>query len=113
MSGDAPVFFRDGKGAAFLADIRNLRHKFTISQEPMSPSREFVLKLVPKEQSLDLDHVLLMVTPEYEIAEVATINTYGDETRIEFTQLNFDSAPTDDLFEFSVPAGVDVVKLVD
>ena len=45
MTGKAPTFFRDGKGASFLSDIRLIRQKFDISleQDPEQGAKRSVL----------------------------------------------------------------------
>jgi outer membrane lipoprotein-sorting protein len=49
MTGNAPVFFRDGKGASFLSDIRLVRQKFTITLHPPEGEYLYELRLVPRE----------------------------------------------------------------
>jgi outer membrane lipoprotein carrier protein len=112
MTGAAPVFFRDGKGASFLSDIKLIRQKFKISLLNAEGDLFYELKLVPVEKTMDVADIRLSVSKiTFTIIRVITQNLYGDETRIEFMNsefnLNLDAA----LFSFEIPEGVDVLKL--
>ena len=57
MTGKAPTFFRNGKGASFLSDISVIRQKFDISLEQGPPEERDLfhhLKLIPLEKTLDI-----------------------------------------------------------
>ena len=115
MTGKAPTFFRDGKGASFLSDIRLIRQKFDISLEP-GPSEEkdlfYHLILKPLEKTLDISEIRLMVSRQtYNVLQVMTLNFYGDETRIDLINFAFGVDMDDSLFSFTIPEGVDVVQI--
>jgi outer membrane lipoprotein carrier protein len=112
MIGSAPVFFRDGKGASFLSDIRLVRQKFTITLH--SPQGEYLyeLRMVPREKTLNISQVSLYVVPHtFTISRIVTQDDYGDDTRIDIvnTQFNVELDPA--LFKFDIPKGADVQKL--
>ena len=112
MTGNAPVFFRDGKGASFLSDIRLVRQKFTIT--PHQPEGEYLyeLRLVPREKTLNISQIRLYVVPRaFTIARIVTLDDYGDDTRIDIVnpQFNVDLDPA--LFKFDIPKGADVQKI--
>jgi len=110
----APVFFRDGKGASFLSDIKLIRQKFEITLEKSTEDFFYELNLVPIEKTLDVSKVHLSVTRNtFTIVRVITYNSYGDENRIEQVNLQFDVPLDDALFSFAIPKGADVVKIDD
>ena len=112
MVGKAPVFFGEGKGAGFLSDIGQVRNSFSISRiEPGKPNA-WSLKLIPNEKRPDLSEVHLTIDdPSYEISEVTTYNSYGDKTRIVFSNSAFGGALSPEIFDFKVPPGADIVQI--
>jgi len=112
MTGNAPVFFRDGKGASFLSDIRLVRQKFTITPHPAEGENLYELRLVPREKTLNISQIRLYVVPRaFTIARIVTLDDYGDDTRIDIVnpQFNVDLDPA--LFKFDIPKGADVQKI--
>jgi len=112
MLGAAPSYFGGGKGASFLTDISEMRATFDITLETPEVPDRYKLKLVPKQKSVDVTHVFVWVaTRTWEVSEVATYNTYGDETRMEFSHIEFIDDLPDPLFMFTIPDGTNVVQL--
>ena len=115
MTGKAPTFFRDGKGASFLSDVRLIRQKFDISLEPGQPAESDLfhhLKLIPREKTLDISEIRLMVSKQtFNVLQVMTLNFYGDETRIDLINFAFGVDMDDSLFSFTIPQGVDVLQI--
>ena len=115
MTGKAPTFFRDGKGASFLSDIRLIRQKFDISLEPGQPAESDLfhhLKLIPREKTLDISEIRLMVSKQtFNVLQVMTLNFYGDETRIDLINFAFGVDMDDSMFSFTIPQGVDVLQI--
>ena len=112
MTGAAPVFFRDGKGASFLSDINLIRQKFKISLLSSEGDLFYELKLVPVEKTMDVADIRISVSKiRFAIMRVITQNFYGDETRIEFMNSEFDLNLDDALFSFKIPEGVDILQL--
>ncbi len=112
MLGVAPSYFGGGKGASFLTDIREMRATFDITLAPSDMPDRYKLKLVPKQKTVDVTHVYVWVaTQTWEVREVATYNTYGDETRMEFSHIEFIDDLPDPLFMFTIPDGTDVIQL--
>ena len=114
MVGKAPSFFKDGKGAGFLSDMKLLREKFEISRakKKMGGEENYHLKLIPKDENIDLKEIYLSVDPRtYIIETIVTYNIYDDETQIRLTDYDFDVIPDDQAFRFIIPDGVDVLKL--
>jgi len=112
MTGAAPKFFRDGKGASFLSDIKLLREKFDIVLLEEEKSLFHELKLTPREKNMDVASIRLSVSISTStVMRVATYNSYGDETRIDLLNSEFGKPLNDDLFSFEIPQGVDVLKI--
>ena len=112
MVGKAPAFFGKGKGAGFLSNIKIIREGFQISQEPEQDPTLYRLKLVPNKSSVDLMEMKLDIAKKsFDLIRIITINVYGDETRIELKNYNFAKVPPEDLFQFSIPEGADVVQM--
>jgi outer membrane lipoprotein carrier protein len=112
MTGDAPVFFRDGKGASFLSDIRLVRQKFTITLHPPEGEYLYELRLVPREKTLNISQIRLYVVPRaFTIARIVTLDDYGDDTRIDIVNPQFNVELDPALFKFDIPPGADVQKI--
>ena len=115
MTGKAPTFFRDGKGASFLSDIRLIRQKFDISLEDGEQTASdlfYHLRLVPFEKTLDISAIRLMISKQtFNVLQVTTQNFYGDETRIDLINSAFGVNLDDTMFSFKIPEGVDVLQI--
>lgn len=112
LRGMADSFFGDGKGAGFLSDIRKIREDFHITLEDIRFGNSYSLMLEPRQKTWDLVRINLLVSKEnFHITQVYTYNAYGDLTRIEFSNLTFDDAMDPSLFEFKMPANVDILEL--
>lgn len=112
MVGRAPEYFANGKGAGFLSDVRRIRKSFSLSLLPAESSKYYRLKLIPHKPTADLVDIILSVAVEsYQIDQVITHNTYGDETRFVLSNYKFNIDPDDALFTFTIPKGVDVVQM--
>jgi outer membrane lipoprotein carrier protein len=107
MTGNAPTFFKDGKGASFLSDIRLIRQKFDISLEQGKQGQSdlfYHLKLIPLEKTLDISMIGLMISKQtFNVLQVTTLNLYGDETRIDLINSAFGVDLDDSLFSFKIP----------
>ena len=112
MTGSAPAFFSDGKGASFLSDITLVRKKFHITLGESKDDFFYELELKPLEKTLDVTDIRLSVTKNtFTVIRVITYNSYGDENRIEFLNHKFNVDLKDSLFSFKAPEGADVLQL--
>ena len=112
MTGNAPVFFRDGKGASFLSDIRLVRQKFTITSHQPEGENLYELRLVPREKTLNISQIRLYIVPRaFTIARIVTLDDYGDDTRIDIVNPQFNVELDPGLFKFDIPKGADVQKI--
>lgn len=112
MTGKAPAFFGDGKGAGFLADIRQVRQGFVVEQERSGMVGEYRLRLIPKQKTPDVTAVHLTISADtFIITDVVTVNAYGDETWIKLKDYRFNQDFDSEVFSFDIPPGTDVLKL--
>jgi outer membrane lipoprotein carrier protein len=112
MTGTAPAFFGDGKGAGFLSDIRLVRKSFDVGLEKTDMAGEYRLRLTPKQKTPDVSAVHLSVSADtFIITDVVTVNAYGDETWIKLKDYRFDQSFENEVFAFDIPPGTDVLKL--
>jgi outer membrane lipoprotein carrier protein len=112
LIGKAPVYFGDGRGASFLADVKLIREKFDLSLEAEKDDNYHKLKLIPREKSLELTSIYLWVSKKtYEVIQISTFNSYEDETRIIMKNIQFQKALDDSLFRLKVPPKSDVQYL--
>ena len=112
MVGQAPAFFGDGKGVGFLSDIRQIRKGFRVEAIPNKVKRHYRLKLVPKRPTPDIAEIFLWVAKtSFQVDQVVTFNSYGDETKISLNTYKFNLDPKDSLFSFVIPDGADIVEL--
>lgn len=111
MTGDPRSFFSIGKGASFLSDITTLRKNFKVTFPENVMTSDYRLKLTPLTQHPDIAEILLTVTrSDFKIYQISTINHYGDTTDIELFDIKF-VTPDESNFTFTIPGGVDVVRL--
>jgi outer membrane lipoprotein carrier protein len=114
MTGNAPVFFRDGKGASFLSDISLVRKKFKIALARAEGEYLYELRMTPIERTMNVSEIRLYITPRsYNIARIVTLNDLGDDTRIDIIQPKFNVNLEPSLFSFDIPPGADVQKIDD
>ena len=112
MVGKAPDFFSGGKGAGFLADIRQIRDSFKLELQAAENPDYYRLQLLPVSPTPELARVVLSVKKtDYQVDQVLTYNAYGDETRIVLSAYRFNLTPDDTLFTFEPPEGIDVVQI--
>ena len=112
LVGKAPALFGEGKGAGFLSNIKTVRQSFQVTREPEPGPKRYRLKLVPNRSTVDLKEVFLEIDRKtFDLVEITTVNVYGDETRIELKNIQFDPPPTETLFRFEVPQGADILQM--
>ena len=112
MIGDSPSFFGDGKGACFLSDMKLIRQKFSIILEKKEDYGYHVLKLIPKEKTFDVSVIYLSVSAmTFDVFRIVTYNSYGDETRIALSNIQFKLNLDDSMFSFQIPKGVEVLQI--
>lgn len=112
MIGKAPSFFKDGKGFSFLSDMKMIKQKFNMVLEKENKEGFFVLKLIPKEKTYDIVEIYLWISSKtFDVVRILTYNSYGDETRIVFNNIQLKQTLDDSLFSFEISEGIDVLHL--
>lgn len=112
MVGAAPEFFRGGKGAGFLSDMKQMREDFDIAMAPPEADDRFRLKLIPRRQGMGVAEIYVGVSKQnFDVEEILTVNAYGDETRILLSNIVFENTMADSDFIFAIPEGADILQL--
>ncbi|MFC1788376.1 outer membrane lipoprotein carrier protein LolA [Thermodesulfobacteriota bacterium] len=112
MIGKAPSFFEGGKGFSFLSDMKLIQQKFSIDLEKKAQDDYYELKLLPREKAFDVSVIYLSVsTKTFDVVRIVTANSYGDETRIVFSDIQFIQTIDDSMFNFKLPKGIEVLNL--
>jgi outer membrane lipoprotein carrier protein len=98
----------------FLAGKGNLVRDFVASIVAVPkglPADSLALKLVPKSPQRDYDWLVLVVDPlSLDLRGLATADAQGGVSTFSFTNLKFNTNPSDKEFAFKIPRGVDVVS---
>ena len=112
MIGKAPSFFKGGKGFSFLSDMKVIRQKFSMVLEKETKEGFFVLKLLPREKTYDIVKICLWISRKtFDVVRILTYNSYGDETRIIFNNIQLKQKLDDSLFSFEISEGMEVLHL--
>ncbi len=112
MTGKAPAFFYGGKGASFLSDMKLIRQKFNIFLAKKAKSGYHILELLPMERTFDVSVVYLSISAQtYDVEQIVTYNSYGDENRIQLHNIELKKILDDSMFSFQIPQGVEVLQL--
>ena len=112
MIGKAPSFFGEGKGAGFLSDMKLIREKFTVYFEKEKSDHDYVIKLLPKQQTVGIAKIYLAISKTtFKIKKIITQNEYDDENVIELVNSKFNLNLDESLFSFIVPEGTDVIRM--
>jgi len=112
MIGKAPSFFKGGKGFSFLSDMKVIKEKFDMVLEKETKEGFFVLKLLPREKTYDIVEIYLWISRNtFDVVRILTYNSYGDETRIVFNNIQLKQELDDSLFSFEITEGIEVLNL--
>ena len=112
MIGKAPSFFKGGKGFSFLSDMKVIKEKFDMVLEKETKEGFFVLKLLPREKTYDIVEIYLWISRNtFDVVRILTYNSYGDETRIVFNNIQLKQNLDDSLFGFEISEGIEVLNL--
>jgi len=112
MVGEAPAYFGSGKGASFLSDMGQLKENFNIRRDQGDTADFYVLSLYPRQEKVDVAVIYLYISKDrYEVMQLVSLNSFGDQTRISFHDLRFNQNLGASLFKFEIPPGTDVLKL--
>jgi outer membrane lipoprotein carrier protein len=99
--------------ALFLAGGARLTDLFAVTGPSVQPSGEdrlLRLELRPQEERFQVSQVQLGIDPHtYLVRQVTLIDPLGNVTTMSFADIDTEGAVDPSLFQFEVPAGVDVV----
>ena len=112
MVGRAPDYFGEGKGIGFLSDMQTIRRNFSVLRVDDGSSNNYQLKLWPHSALPGVTDINISVSKtSFDLVRISTYNTYGDETIIDLHQFQFNPDLKDELFNFSIPPGTEVLQL--
>lgn len=112
MMGKSPAFFGSGKGAGFLSDMKLIRQKFSIFLARKAKEGYHILELLPIERTFDVSVIYLSIsTKTFDVVEVVTYNSYGDENKIKLSNIQLKKNLDDSMFSFQTPQGVEILQL--
>lgn len=99
--------------STFLAGLGNLKSDFQIRWAKGPASKEnYFLELTPHESQGSLERLLLLVDRgTYRILQAKIQDVMGNVTQISFSKIQFDNRPSDSLFTFTPPKGVEVFTM--
>ncbi len=96
----------------FLTGIGRLRDDFVVAfpaEGSVDKEGNYRLILTPRGYEAGIKNLLLIVDREsFRIRGCVFTDLYDNETRLSFTDIEFNTNPPDDLFEFTPPAGAEV-----
>jgi outer membrane lipoprotein carrier protein len=102
--------FRTRTPVSFLIGLGKLRDDFHAELLPPGPKGEIVLDLRPRDGKADVGRLQLHLAPEtYDIIGAVVTDATGGTTRWEFSDLLRNMDLGDEVFQFTVPQGVDVL----
>lgn len=103
------------KEFGFLAGEGDLRRDFELlnMSESISPKEgSFVLELIPKEPHAALSKLTLTVDKKtYYVIQTDVFDELGNVTRTRFTDIQTNKELPNSLFHFTIPPGVEVLKM--
>jgi len=112
---NADQIFKSKMAVRFLSGMGKLREDFLISfadSGAVDRDGNYQLKLVPKKAGLGADRLNLTVDKKsYQIVEGRFTDTYGNATRIRFSDIKVNNRLADRMFTFKIPAGVEVFNM--
>ncbi len=106
----APEDMRKG-AATFLGGLDGVEKDFTVQSRPVGPDQSIPLDLFPLEDNLPYDKISLLVTPDSGLIERISIHhKLGNVTTITFHGFKTGVKLSENLFEWNVPEGTDVIE---
>ena len=117
ITGKFPSLFGDGKGAGFLSNMKMIREKFFVALDKMEKKEKkhkadcFLLKLSPKEKESGLSVIYLSISKKtFTVVQIITYNSYGDETKIELIDVQFNENQDESMFIFKIPEAAEILQ---
>jgi outer membrane lipoprotein-sorting protein len=106
--------FRSRLAVKFLSGIGKLSEDFAINFSKNGRSDEkgnYLLTLTAKEQGAEISHIHLTIDKKtFQILQFSFPDSYGNTTRLSFSDIKTNTGVADSFFVFRPPAGVDIVN---
>lgn len=101
-----------GRELKLLSDLfkgfREIEQEFDVLLKPDPEKQDLEMELTPNPPREDIHHLIVWVTPAYEIRELSIHNQVGGVTRFQLGQAAAYEAPGPDFFQFTPPEGMKV-----
>jgi len=96
----------------FFSGMGQLSQEFRISwHRPPQEGSQYVIDLTPHKPQMELKNLTLTINPKISQVEgLEFSNSLGEETRFSFSQIQMDFKAPPGFYNFTPPAGVQVVK---
>ena len=112
---DISKMIKEKTPLAFLAGEGNLGRDFTLLNLNESASQKedhYMVELAPKEPLVSLTKLVLTVDKKtYTVLQTDVFDGLGNVTRTRFTDIKTNGGLSNSLFHFTIPPGVDVLKV--
>jgi outer membrane lipoprotein carrier protein len=112
---NAEDVYRSRIAVKFLSGIGKLSEEFQLrfaKDNPMDEEGNYLLTLTAKEKESGIDRLHLTVDGKtFQILQCRFNDTYGNVTRIRFSNIHTNTGVPDTFFTFKPPAGVEAVKM--
>jgi len=107
--------YRSRMAVRFLSGIGKLAEEFHIRftrDNPLDGEGNYLLTLTAKEKGAGIGRLQLTVSGKtYQIIQCRFNDTYGNTTRLRFSDIRLNTGVPDTLFQFKAPEGVEVVTM--
>lgn len=95
-----------------LTDMRQVETLFTVEQVPSAPAGSHVLRLTPRDATLQQQLrslELTLATGTMALQKLTLVDAFGNTTRLDFAAVRLNPDLPDGRFSFEVPAGATVI----
>lgn len=122
MPDDNIVYVQDAKKVLsskmtirFLTGIGRLKDDFEVAfpgSGPVNTKGNYVMTLTPRKYEGGIKNLLLTVDKDnFRIIECTFVDMYDNTTRLTFSDIEFNTNPPDELFDFTPPPGVEIYNI--
>ena len=112
---NAEDVYRSRMAVKFLSGIGKLSEDFQIrftKDNPIDAEGNYHLTLTAKEAGTGIDRLYLIVDGKtFQILQCRFNDTFGNTTRLRFSDIRMNTGVSDKFFTFTAPAGVEVVSM--
>jgi outer membrane lipoprotein carrier protein len=112
---DADKIFKSQLAVRFFSGIGNLRHDLDIAyaqERAVDDQGHYRLVLKPKSPDPGISNMKMTVDQEsFQILDCSFLDTYGNDTRIQFRNIKINTAIPDRFFQFKPPPKADIFPM--